>query len=306
MAIPDYQSLMLPVLQLAADDQEHAIADVRSQLADDLGLSDEERAELLPSGRQPVFNNRVAWAKTYLERSGLLTSTRRAHFKITDRGRQVLAEGPSYIDVKLLERFPEFIQFRNPNNKSTAGVKAQSAAEADLPPATPEETLEAAYQQIHRDLADELLTRIKTAPPAFFERLVVDLLVRMGYGGSRKEAGKALGKSGDEGIDGIINEDKLGLDVIYLQAKRWEATIGRPEIQKFVGALHGKRARKGVFITTSGYSTEARDYVTHIDPKVVLIDGTELADLMIDHGLGVSTTGSYAIKRVDSDYFDDD
>ena len=306
MAIPDYQSLMLPVLQIAADGHEHAISDVRSQLADDLVLSAEERAELLPSGRQPVFNNRVAWAKTYLERSGLLASTRRAHFRITDRGRQVLDEGHSAIDVKLLERFPEFIEFRTPNNRIPQDESASPAAEQASTPATPEETLEAAYQQIHRYLADELLNRIKSAPPAFFERLVVDLLVRMGYGGSRKEAGKALGRSGDEGVDGIINEDKLGLDIIYLQAKRWEGTVGRPEIQKFVGALHGKRARKGVFITTSSYSAEARDYVTNIDPKVVLIDGTELADLMIDHGLGVSTTGSYTIKRVDSDYFGDD
>ncbi len=301
MAIPDYQSLMLPLLSLAADEQEHSVREARERLAADLGLTDEERSELLPSGRQPVFDNRVAWAKTYLQQAGLLSAPRRAHFQITERGQRILAEEPTAIDTKLLDRFPEFVEFRTAGKKNgdDVGVVAAEACES----ATPEEMLETAHQRIRGDLAGELLKRIKVEPPAFFERLVVELLVKMGYGGSRKEAGKALGKSGDGGIDGIINEDRLGLDTIYLQAKRWEGTVGRPEIQKFVGALHGKRARKGVFITTSNYSAEARDYVVHLDPKVVLIDGAELAELMIDFGLGVTTTATYEVKRVDSDYF---
>lgn len=304
MTIPDYQSLMLPLLTLAADREEHSIREAREHLAATLGLTGDERAELLPSGRQPVFDNRVAWAKTYLQQAGLLNGTRRAHFEITDRGRQVLAEGPATIDTKLLDRFPEFVEFRTPGKKNGEGETGGSEESCET--ATPEEMLESAHQQIRGDLAADLLKRIKAAPPSFFEHLVVELLVRMGYGGSRKEAGKALGKSGDEGIDGIINEDRLGLDTIYLQAKRWEGTVGRPEIQKFVGALHGKRARKGVFITTSTYSGEARDYVVHIDPRVVLIDGGELAELMIDFGLGVTTTATYEVKRVDSDYFGDE
>jgi restriction system protein len=301
MAIPDYQSLMLPLLVLAADGHEHSICEAREHLAASLGLAAEEREELLPSGRQPVFDNRVAWAKTYLQQAGLLAAPRRAHFQITDRGRQVLAEKPASIDTKLLDRFPAFVEFRTSGRKSGDEVAVAGAESIEM--ATPEEMLESAHQQIRGDLASELLKRIKAAPPAFFERLVVELLVRMGYGGSRKEAGKALGKSGDEGIDGIIDEDRLGLDTIYLQAKRWEGTVGRPEIQKFVGALHGKRARKGVFITTSGYSGEAWDYVANIDPKVVLIGGSELAELMIDFGLGVTTAVTYEVKRVDSDYF---
>lgn len=304
MAIPDYQSLMLPLLSFAGDGQEHSVREARERLAAELGLSDEERAELLPSGRQPVFDNRAAWAKTYLQQAGLLSSPRRAHFQITDRGRQVLAENPATIDTKLLDRFPEFVEFRTAGKKNADDTGAVVAESCET--ATPEEMLETAHQRIRGDLAGDLLKRIKAESPAFFERLVVELLVKMGYGGSRKEAGKALGKSGDGGIDGIINEDRLGLDTIYLQAKRWEGTVGRPEIQKFVGALHGKRARKGVFITTSGYSAEARDYVANIDPKVVLIDGAELTELMIDFGLGVSTTATYEVKRVDSDYFGDE
>jgi len=304
MTIPDYQALMLPLLVLASDGKVHAIRDAREQIATNLELTNEEREELLPSGRQPVFDNRIAWAKTYLLQAGLLNAPRRAHFQITDRGRQVLAENPTGIDTKLLDRFPEFVKFRTVGKKADED-KSRVVGE-DSESATPEEMLESAHQQIRSDLAADLLNRIKAAPPSFFERLVVELLVKMGYGGSRKEAGKALGRSGDEGIDGIINEDRLGLDIIYLQAKRWEGTVGRPEIQKFVGALHGKRARKGVFITTGSYSSEARDYVRNIDPKVVLIDGVELAELMIDFGLGVTTTAIYEIKRVDSDYFGDE
>jgi len=301
MPIPDYQSLMLPLLLFAEDGKEHSVREARESMAASLRLTDQERTELLPSGRQSVFDNRFGWAKTYLLRAGLLQAPRRAHFQITDRGRQVLREKPAAIDCKLLDRFPEFVEFRTASRKDSH--EEAETSQPGFENATPEEMLESAHQQIRTDLAAELLRRIKTAPPAFFERVVVDLLVRMGYGGSRKEAGKALGRSGDEGIDGIINEDRLGLDMLYLQAKRWEATVGRPEIQRFVGALHGKRARKGVFITTSSYSAEARSYVANIDPKVVLIDGAELAELMIDFGLGVTTAATYEVKRVDSDYF---
>lgn len=301
MAVPDFQSLMLPLVEFAADGQEHSLNEAREFLAKRLGVTDEEREELLPSGRQAVFDNRVAWAKTYLQQAGLLNSSRRAHFQITDRGRQILAEKPDKIDIKLLDRFPEFVEFRYPAQKQQQSTSAPAAeCQENI---TPEEMLESAHQQIRSDLAADLLKRIKAGSPYFFERLVVELLVKMGYGGSRREAGKAIGKSGDEGIDGIINEDRLGLDTIYIQAKRWEGTVGRPEIQRFVGALHGKRARKGVFLTTGSFSAEATQYVSHIDPKVVLIDGRELTELMIDFGLGVTTITTYEIKRVDSDYF---
>lgn len=302
MAIPDFQTVMLPLLRLAADDQEHSKQEGVEALAAEFALSDDERRELLPSGRQATFDNRVAWATTYLKKAGLLTATRRAHFRITDRGHSVLAEGPKRVDMKLLERFPEFVEFRaRRNDDAQAGAPAvmdEHAAEQ-----TPEEEIEAAYQRIRNDLADEILQQIMSCSPAFFERLVIDLLVRMGYGGTRKDAGQAVGKSGDGGIDGIIKEDRLGLDVIYLQAKRWEGSVGRPEIQKFVGALQGQRARRGIFITTSSFTKEAVQYTSMIENKVVLIDGEMLAKLMIDHGVGVSAVATYEVKRVDSDYF---
>ena len=303
MAVPDFQSLMLPLMEFAADGQEHSLREARDFLAKRLGVTDAEREELLPSGRQAVYDNRVAWAKTYLQQAGLLNSIRRGFFRITDRGRQLLAEKPDRIGIKLLDRFPEFVEFHKASPKKESSAEETPEAQEK---ATPEEMLETAHQQIRNDLAADLLKRIKAAPPSFFERLVVELLVKMGYGGSRREAGKAIGKSGDEGIDGIINEDRLGLDTIYIQAKRWEGTVGRPEIQRFVGALHGKRARKGVFLTTGSFSVDAQDYVSRIDPKVVLIDGWELSELMIDFGLGVTTTATYEIRRVDSDYFGDE
>lgn len=242
MAVPDFQSLMLPIMEFAADGQEHSLLEVREHLAKRLGVTEQEREELLPSGRQAVFDNRFAWAKTYLQQAGLLNSLRRGFFRITDRGRQVLADRPSRIDVKLLRRFPEFVDFHRASPRKETSVEELTETQEKV---TPEEMLEAAYQQIRNDLAADLLGRIKASPPSFFERLVVELLVKMGYGGSRREAGKAIGRSGDEGIDG---EDRLGLDSIYVQAKRWEGTVGRPEIQRFVGALHGKRARKGSFL----------------------------------------------------------
>lgn len=238
-------------MELASDRREHSLEEAREALAQKFTLTSEDRAELLPSGRQHRFNNRVAWAKSFLDKARVLDTSRRGHFVITDRGRQLLAEKPKRIDVPLLERYEEFREFRARPPDATTTERQQ----ADNQAATPEEQLEQAYLAIRTGLVSEILERVKTGSPHFFENLVVDLLVKMGYGGNRAEAGKAVvGGPGDEGIDGIINEDRLGLDTIYVQAKRWEGTVGRPEIQKFVGALHGKRARKGVFITTGTFS----------------------------------------------------
>jgi restriction system protein len=306
MAVPDFQSLMLPLLRLAADGQEHRLADVRETLAKEFALSAADREERLPSGQQSKFANRVAWAKVYLGQAGVLASSRRGHFQITDRGREVLKAPPTRIDVKFLEQYPEFIEFRTPKRDGDGPRREQPLTQSDAEPETPEETLEAAHLKMRSSLATELLARIKAASPDFFERLVVALLLKMGYGGSRSDAGQAVGKSGDEGIDGVISEDRLGLDVVYLQAKKWEGTVGRPEIQKFVGALHGRRARKGVFITTGTFSGEASSYVERIEPKVVLIDGRRLAELMIDFDVGVASARTYHVKRIDSDYFEEE
>ena len=295
MAIPDYQTIMLPLLKYAAYNQEHSLRETIDFLAHEFNLSDEERKELLPSGSQATFDNRVGWARTYMKKAGLLESTRRGYFCITVRGKKVLVQNPQKINVKFLKQFPEFVEFQKPKKKG----------EIDPPPIdiTPEESLEAAYQELHDGLASELLQMVKQCPPDFFERLVVDVLIKMGYGGSRKEAGQAVGKTSDGGIDGIIKEDKLGLDIIYIQAKRWEAVVGRPEIQKFAGALQGQRARKGVFITTSNFTKDALNYVENIDTKIILIDGQRLAELMIAYNVGANTTAIYEVKNIDSDYF---
>lgn len=298
MAIPDFQAIMLPFLQLAKCGAEHSTAEFRQLLAQEFDLTPEEQKELLPSGQQGRFANRVAWAKVYLERAGMLAKTRRGFFRITNRGLEVLADPPLRIDIPYLNRYPEFQGFRS---KQTETLDVSDAENA-----TPEEVLQAAYQTIRGNLASELLTLIKAASPFFFERLVLDLMLKMGYGGSREAAGSLTNNGADEGIDGIINEDQLGLDIIYLQAKRWENTVGRPEIQRFVGALHGRRAKKGVFLTTSTFSHDAIDYVENIDPKVVLIDGLTLAQLMIDFNVGVGRHQLYEVKKVDSDYFADD
>ncbi len=305
MTIPDYETLMLPLLEVAADGNEHSMRDARDQLARKFGLSEEQQSALLPSG-QRVFPNRVGWAKTYLTRARLLDSPRRGIFRISERGRQILGEKPQQITAKFLERFPEFVEFTTPQIRGDGELSvnvAESLYGMTPEKQTPEETLETAYLQLRRDTAADLLSRVKKSSAGFFEHLVVELLLRMGYGGSLKEAGEAIGRSGDEGIDGIIKEDRLGLDVIYLQAKKWEGTVGRPEIQKFVGALQGKRAKKGVFITTGTFSSEATSFVEHLDPKVVLIDGRQLAEFMIDFGLGVTESAAYQVKRIDSDYF---
>jgi restriction system protein len=294
---------MLPLLRVAGDGEEHALSDARERLGAEFKLTQAEQAELLPSGRQSRFGNRVAWAKVYLEQGGLLQSPRRGFFLISVRGREVLNAPPTRIDIRFLGQFPEFVEFRKPKREAheSSASTAPEATDAE----TPEEALEAAHDRIEASLASEVLARVKAGSPAFFEGLVVELLLKMGYGGSRADAGQAIGKSGDEGIDGVISEDRLGLDIVYLQAKRWEGSVGRPEIQKFVGALHGKRAKKGVFITTGSFSSEAVAYVEHIDPKVVLINGRRLAELMIDFEVGVTTARTFHVKRLDSDYFEE-
>jgi restriction system protein len=306
MAIPDYQTLMLPVLRLASDGEEHKVSQAVEKIADEFALTSEERTELLPSGSQAVFNNRVGWARSYLKQAGLLASPKRGFFTITQNGIDLLAKDPVKVDVSVLEQYPEFIEFRNrKKDKSDAESQAESSYEPESNQ-TPEDALASAYNTLRKSLESEILSAVKEASPMFFERLVVDLLVKMGYGGNRQDAGKALGKSGDGGIDGIINEDRLGLDVIYIQAKRWEGTVGRPEIQKFAGALQGKRARKGVFITTSSFTKEAEEYVSLIESKIILINGEYLSRLMTEHDVGVSVIGQYEVKKIDSDYFDNE
>ena len=304
MAIPDYQTCMLPFLRFLSDGAEHTLLAAEDSLADHFKLTPAERAELLPSGQQGVFKNRIGWARTYLKKAALLESPKRGVFKITDRGLKTLASKPSRIDVKYLEQFPEFIEFRDAS-KPANGAGAVAVTELPQSKTTPEEAIEVAHQGLREQLAAELLTRILSCSPTFFEQLVVELLVKMGYGGSRRDAGERIGQTGDGGIDGIIKEDRLGLDTIFIQAKRWQGSVGRPEIQKFVGALQGQRAKKGVFITTSTYTADAADYATRIDTKVVLIDGKQLAGLMIDFDVGVAPAATYVVKRVDSDYFEE-
>jgi restriction system protein len=294
MSIPDFQTIMLPFLKSVGDEKEHSLRETIEYLATQFDLSVEERKELLESG-QERFNNRVGWARTYLNKSGLIEPTRRGYFRITAIGKEVLAKNPDKIDIKFLEQFPEFIEFRQTRKPSPI----QPSPTAD----TPEEALENSHKKLREGLASELLSSIRDCSPVFFERLVVDVLVKMGYGGSRREAGRAIGGTKDGGIDGIIKEDKLGLDIIYIQAKRWDATVGRPEIQKFAGALQGQRARKGIFITISNFSRDAMDYVKHLDSKIILIDGQQLAELMIDNNVGVSPVATYEVKKIDSDYF---
>jgi len=302
MAIPDYQTCMLPLLQYLADGAEHTLRDAEESLAEHFKLTPAERAELLPSGQQGIFKNRIGWARTYMKKAALLESPKRAVFKITERGVKILASKPTRIDVKYLEQFPEFIEFRE---ASKPEIGAAATVELPQTKTTPEEAIELAHQGLREQLAAELLSRILGCSPTFFEQLVVELLVKMGYGGSRRDAGERIGQTGDGGIDGIIKEDRLGLDTIFIQAKRWQGSVGRPEIQKFVGALQGQRAKKGVFITTSSYTVEAADYATRIDTKVVLIDGKQLAGLMIDFDVGVAPAATYVVKRIDSDYFEE-
>ncbi len=303
MSIPDFQTLMLPFLKAINDEQEHSLHEIVEKLAMEFNLSSSERSELLPSGRQRKFENRVGWAKTYLSKACLIEMTGRARFRITQRGKEIISKNLPSINMKYLQQFPEYLEFRSRPEKETIGNEGP-VTDADNRQ-TPEELLEESYQRIRAGLAQELIERLKACSPAFFERLVVELLVAMGYGGSLKDAGMAVGQSGDGGIDGIIKEDKLGLDVVYIQAKRWEGTVGRPVVQAFAGSLEGQRATKGVMITTSRFSSDAYDFVGRIGKKIVLIDGERLAQLMIDHNVGVSEVEHYVIKRIDLDYFEE-
>jgi len=305
MPIPDYQTLMLPLLKLAGDGTVHSKRDVVPELALQFGLSEAEQKELLPSGKQEVFDNRVGWARSYLKMALLIEYVQRGQFRITDRGKQVLAENPKRIDNALLGRFPEFLEFKKRARPAAAEESNTAAVAAETD--TPDDLMAAGYLNSRRQVEDAVLERVKSCSPEFFERLVVKLLTAMGYGGTLADAGKAIGKSGDGGVDGVIKEDRLGLEQIYIQAKRWDSTtVGRPEIQKFVGALHGRRARKGIFLTTSSFTKDAHEYASSLETKVILIDGQELAKFMFDFGVGVSTESTYVVKRIDNDFFEDD
>lgn len=307
MSVPDYQQFMLPLLRILGDGKEHTVDEYVDRLAIQFGLSADDRRELLPSGRQTKLRNRVGWAATYLSKAGLLTRTGRGRIRITERGREVLSSDPNQINSNYLDRFAEIAEFKQSTRNAARAEASEnenaSTSGTDDSALSPDEMLETSYQRLRESLAQDLLDRIKAAPPAFFEQLVVDLLVAMGYGGSRSDAGEAIGGSGDGGIDGIIKEDRLGLDFVYIQAKRWEGVVGRPQIQGFAGSLEGQRARKGVFITTSTFTENARQYVSNIEKRIVLIDGQQLAELMLDYGIGVTEVATYKVQRVDLDYF---
>lgn len=305
MPVPNYQALMPPLLRLCADRKEHSLAEAIAWMTRELALSEADVAETLPNSGQGKLANRVGWAKSYLKQAGLLEIPRRGYFRLTDRGAQTLASPEVVIDAKYLERFPEFQEFRSRSRQKSDAAQDFAGTDGAVSD-TPQELIESGYLQIRTALAEELLQQVRAASPAFFERMVVELLLRMGYGGTRKDAGQVVGKSGDGGIDGVIKEDRLGLDVIYIQAKRWASDVGSAEMRDFIGALSVNRARKGVFITTSGYGKGAREAAAKIDSKIVLIDGPMLAELMLDFGLGVSPVSTYEIKRLDSDYFEED
>lgn len=305
MDIPDYQTVMLPILEITSDGTGHTFREIVEILSRKYELTDDQKKELLPSGTQAVFDNRIGWAKTYLKKAGLLQYPKRGSIQITERGKSVLSEKPPKLDAKYLKRFEEFNEFQNLSYQSNDSSATNIIEYQDK---TPEEIMETAFQDLKKTLADEILEKIRNVEPSFFEKLVVELLVKMGYGGSIKDAGKAIGKSGDEGIDGTIKEDKLGLDIIYIQAKRWKDgnSVGRPELQKFVGALAGQGAKKGIFITASNFTKDALDYTPKNETKIIMIDGKQLAELMIEYNLGVSSQQTYEIKKLDNDYFGDE
>jgi restriction system protein len=307
MPIPDFQSIMLPLLKILADGKVYKYREILEALAREFQVTEAERKEMVPSGQQEIFDNRVGWAKTYLKKAGLIDSPQRATFVISEKGKEILSQNLDHIDTKFLRQFPEFQEFTRVN-KQNETITLESNLSTSDQEQNPEELLENSYQEIRQALATDLLSILRKLSPDAFEKLVVELLVKMGYGGSIRDAGKAVGKSGDQGIDGIIKEDRLGLDIIYIQAKRWadNNAVGRPEIQKFVGALAGQGAKKGIFITTSYFTQEALEYAPRNEIKIVLIDGEELGQLMIDYNLGVSTQKIYEIKRIDHDYFGDE
>ena len=303
--IPSYEEIMLPFLKLLSDSHEHSLQEAHDILSVQFNLTEKEKKGLLPSGQQPIFRNRLGWAKAYLKKAELLSAPKRAHFKITERGLELLKENPKEITSQVLTRYQEFVGFKS-NKKNKVSSDELNIIHTEVTnDKTPEETLEYAYQKLRSELIKEILEIVKSCTPAFFEKLVVDLLIRMGYGGSRKDAGQALGKSGDGGIDGIIKEDKLGLDTIYLQAKKWENSVPVKEIRDFTGALASKKAKKGIFITTSSFPASVYAFVTQVEYKIVLIDGERLANLMIEYNVGLSTISEYQIKKIDTDYFEE-
>lgn len=306
MAIPQYSEMMLPLLQLMSDGHEHHVKEAVKPIAEYFNLTDEEQEILLKNSNQTLLYYRIHWANTYLKKALLLESTRRGHIQITKRGLAVLNENISELDNNYLMRFPEFVEFRAPN-RSTNDTNSDNL-ERNESEFAPKELIDSTYRSIVNDLADQLLEIVLSASPAFFEQLVVDLLLAMGYGSALQDAGQAIGQTNDGGIDGYIQEDQLGLDTIYIQAKRWaiDNTVGRPQIQGFVGSLMGEGATKGVFITTSSYSKGAIEYAKSMqNVRVILIDGQQLAQLMIEHNVGVSVEKTYTIKQIDENYFPD-
>ena len=298
---------MLPVLRLAKD-KERRVADVIEPIAAEFSLSDQEKEALLPSGKQEILNNRIHWAKFYLTKAGLLSSPGRGRFVATEEGKRLLASRPERIDVTLLQSYPSFQDFYKVERETRNQPNGDPEDKVARPATTPVEQIEAAYQTLQKALRGDLLERIAQNSPSFFERLIVDLLIAMGYGGSRLNAASQLGRSGDGGVDGVINEDRLGLDRVYVQAKRYASSngVGRPDVQAFVGSLVGLGASKGVFVTTSTFSPQAREFVQHLSQRVILIDGQSLADLMIEHGVGVRTNRTIDFKRLDEDFFSGD
>lgn len=303
MAVPGYQDFMLPLLKFAGDGREYTVADSMETLARSLEISDPDRNELLPSGKQTRFYNRIVWAITYMQKSMLLARVGRGRFKIAPRGLEVLRNAPARIDKAFLERFDEFRAFMTKKNEKIE-QKDDGETPSIEPDVTPDERLDVAYKELRETLADELLDRIRMSSPRFFEHLVLDLLVAMGYGGRHSAAAQVVGKSGDGGIDGVIPEDRLGLDMVYIQAKKWENSVGPDEIRKFVGSLGEQKAYKGVFITSGTYTKGARQAAERANAKVVLVDGEQLVELMIDHGVGVADHKSYVDKKLDGDYFE--
>lgn len=303
MTVPGYQDFMYPFLHILRDGKEHRLNELYNDLAIYFNLTKEDISETLPSGKQTLLNNRVGWARTYLSKAGLIKVVRRAVFTITDEGLHVINDSSvSHIDRKFLTRYPSFNEFINKTNEETNEERNTNSEQK-----TPLEVIDENFNILKKELQDALLEKILECTPAFFERLIVQLLVAMGYGGSVKDAGEAIGKSGDEGIDGIIKEDVLGLEMIYLQAKRWKknSTVGRPEIQTFVGSLVGKQASKGIFITTAKFSKNAYDYANSIDKRVILIDGPLLTDLMFKYDVGVTNEEVFVTKRLDNDFFEE-
>ena len=307
--VPDYQTLMRPVLRVC-DGREVKVSAAIEELAEELGLTEAERAEMLPSGRQTVFANRVHWAKTYLKQAGLVKTTRRGYFQITERGQEVLGDPSIEVNSAFLEQYSEFQDFKgrkNTDGDTAAALQIEAAPAVDASTATPDEQLRAAYKRINDALAAELLSKMREVSPGFFEELIVQLFVAMGYGGSSEEAGQALGRSGDDGVDGVIDQDVLGVDQVYIQAKRYAEgnNVGSGAIRDFYGALSLKKAQKGVFVTTSDFSRNAKDTASALGSRIVLINGLELARLALRYNIGCRTESALELKRLDEEYFEE-